>query len=156
MENKTEVEKFVLRFELKLFKYYNIIFVNFFRLSFLFENSLNKVIFLKKFVVRKLSVPLKESQEDVWKESSSLWRIILGRYIPGILKRGRPCTTCAAVPADDYTNLQFFRFAARIVIYGHRARPFIIFGQLVFLVFMLNQDSHSTVYWLKAFYYPEL
>ena len=72
MENKTEVEKFVLRFELKLFKYYNIIFVKFFRLSFLFENSLNKVIFLKKFVVRKLSVPLKESQEDVWKESSSL------------------------------------------------------------------------------------
>ena len=72
MENKTEVEKFVLIFELKLFKCYNIIFLNFFRLSFLFKNSLNKVIFLKKFVVRKLSVPLKESQEDVWKESSSL------------------------------------------------------------------------------------
>ena len=72
MENKTEVEKFVLRFELKLFKYYNIIFLKIFRLSFLFKNSLNKVIFLKKFVVRKLSVPLKESQEDVWKESSSL------------------------------------------------------------------------------------
>ena len=72
MENKTEVQKFVLIFELNLFKCYNIIFVKFFILSFLFENSLNKVIFLKKFVVRKLSVPLKESQEDVWKESSSL------------------------------------------------------------------------------------